>query len=155
MSQDINLTSGDRQYLAVIEALDGQASTREIRKRVDDWDDRAVRYRHSRHERFGTVKISKDNDRTPVDVSAMKVAHLTETGEKLIAEGAAVDTEVEQTTEEQLEEVTERLDELEDIMEGAFPWLNEFAARVRRLENAFENVGGESIDEYGDIEEYQ
>lgn len=155
MSKNINLTAADRQYLAVLEELDGQASTREIRKRVEEWDDRAVRYRHNRHQRFGTVRVQKDSERTPTDVSAMKVAHLTETGEKLIAEGATAEAEVEQTTEEQLEDLTERFNEFEETMQGAFPWFSDVAARVRRLEDAFENISGENIDEYGDVEEYQ
>jgi repressor of nif and glnA expression len=155
MNNKTRLTEGDRKYLAAIDALGGSASTREIRKRIDEWDDRAVRYRHNRHQRFDTVKIRKDSNRTPVNVSAMKVAELTEEGRSLIAEGATSEEEVEQTTEEQVKELANRMGELEDTMHGAFPWMNEVLARVRRLETAFEDITNESIEVYGDVEEYE
>jgi DNA-binding transcriptional MerR regulator len=155
MNNKTRLTEGDRKYLAAIDTLGGSASTREIRKRVDGWDDRAVRYRHNRHQRFGTIEIHKDNDRTPHHVSAMKVAELTDDGEALIAKGAAADEEVEKTTEEQVEQLATRIEELEETMNGAFPWMREVIARVRRLETAFEDVTNESVEAYGDVEDYE
>lgn len=155
VNKKTRLTEGDRKYLAAVDALGGSASTREIRKRISEWDDRAVRYRHNRHQRFGTVKISKDNDRTPHHVSAMQVAELTDEGEALISKGATADEKVEETTEEQVEQLANRIEELEETMNGAFPWMREVIARVRRLETAFEDVTDESIEAYGDVEEYE
>lgn len=155
MNKESRLTDGDRKYLAAVDALGGTASTREIRRRIDEWDDRAVRYRHNRHQRFGTVHIHKDSDRTPHHVSAMKVAELTDEGETAIAKGAAAEEKIEQTTEEQIKELADRIKELEDTMNGAFPWMREVLARVRRLEDAFEDITNESVEAYGDVEEYE
>jgi len=155
MDEQTRLTDGDRKYLAALAALDGRASTRELRKRVDDCDDRAVRYRHNRHQRLGTVEIHRDDDRTPVNVSPMKVAELTDKGRAIIAKGATAEEEIEQTAEEQVEELAERISELEDTMDGAFPWMREVIARVRRLETAFEDITDESVEAYGEVEEYE
>lgn len=155
MNESTRLTESDRKYLAALATLDGRASTRELRKRVDSWDDRAVRYRHNRHQRLGTVEIHRDKDRTPVNVSPMKVAELTDKGRAIIAKGGTAEEEIEQTAEEQVEELAERIAELEDTMEGAFPWMREVLARVRRLEAAFEDITDESIEVYGEVEEYE
>lgn len=155
MDKSTRLTDSDRKYLAALATLDGRASTRELRKRVDSWDDRAVRYRHNRHQRLGTVEIHRDKDRTPVNVSPMKVAELTDKGRAIIAKGGTAEEEIEQTAEEQVEELAERIAELEDTMEGAFPWMREVLARVRRLEAAFEDITDESIEVYGGVEEYE
>lgn len=85
----------------------------------------------------------------------MKVAELTDKGRAIIAKGGTAEEEIEQTAEEQVEELAERIAELEDTMEGAFPWMREVLARVRRLEAAFEDITDESIEVYGGVEEYE
>lgn len=39
-------------------------------------------------------------------------------------------------------------------MEGAFPWMNEISARVRRIE-AYLEAKGTDLDEFGDVEEFE
>lgn len=150
----MQLKQHDRDYLAVLEEQDGTATTSDIRKKTD-MNGRQVNYRHEKLSKNNVVRIELDNSLTPDGAAGMQVSHLTEKGEELISEGEAVEGETEKPVEDQLEEIRERISEVEDTMEGAFPWLNEFAARVRRLEDAFEAVTGQELDELGTVDEYQ
>jgi hypothetical protein len=84
----------------------------------------------------------------------MQVAELTDDGWGLINEGQAVEGEAQQTVEEHVEELTERVADVEETMDGAIPWANEIDARVRRIE-AFLEERGADLDEYADVEDLQ
>lgn len=149
----MELRQHDRDYLAVLEELGGEATTTEIRKRTD-MDNRQVNYRHDKLARGDIVTLEVDNSLTPDGAAGMRVASLTEKGEELLAKGAAVEGETEQTVEERIEDVSERVEEVEDVMDGAFPWMREISARIRRLE-AFLEANGADLDEFGDVEEFE
>lgn len=141
----MELRQHDRDYLAVLEELDGEATTTEIRKRTD-MDGRQVNYRHEKLAKNGIVNIELDNSLTADGAAGMQVAELTDKGWELVQRGEAVKGDVEETTEE-------RLDELEETIDGAIPWMNEMVARVRRIE-AFLEERGADLDEYTDLEDF-
>lgn len=158
MLLDMELRQHDRDYLAVLEDLDGEATTTEIRKRTD-LNNRQVNYRHEKLAREGIVSLEVDNSLTADGAAGMRVATLTDDGWELIREGEAVEGKVEQTAEERLDElereVEEVADELSEYQEEAYPWMNEVVARLRRLEDAYADAAGlDSMDEYADVEEY-
>lgn len=141
----MELRQHDRDYLAVLEELGGEATTTEIRERTE-MDGRQVNYRHEKLAKNGIVNIELDNSLTADGAAGMQVAELTDKGWELIQRGEAVNGDVEETTEE-------RLDELEETIDGAIPWMNEMVARVRRIE-AFLEERGADLDGYADVEDF-
>lgn len=150
---DMEIRQNDRDYLAVLESEEGSATTTEIRKQTD-MDNRQVNYRHDKLARENIVSLEVDNSLTPDGAAGMRVATLTDKGWKLIREGEAAEGEVQQTIEEQVEELAEQVEEVEETMDGAIPWMNEMSARVRRIE-AFLEERGADLDEYADVEDFQ
>lgn len=141
----MELRQHDRDYLAVLEELGGEATTTEIRERTE-MDGRQVNYRHEKLAKNGIVNIELDNSLTADGAAGMQVAELTDKGWELIQRGEAVNGDVEETTEE-------RLDELEETIDGAIPWMNEMVARVRRIE-AFLEERGADLDGYADVKDF-
>jgi DNA-binding transcriptional MerR regulator len=153
MTEEYSLGRTAREYLAAVDSSNGEASSREIRKRTD-LDARQVRYYHDRLAAEGFVELDKDATLTPQGVSPMTVVSLTDEGQKRIASGEIADEEIEQTTEERLDELATEVEEVTDLMEGAFPWMNEISARLRRIE-AYLEAKGADLDEFGEVEQFE
>jgi len=149
----MELKSNDRNYLAVLESQEGSATTTEIRKKTD-MNNRQVNYRHDKLARENIVSLEVDNSLTPDGAAGMRVATLTDKGWKLIREGEAAEGEAQQTVEERVEEISERVVDIEETMDGAIPWASEIDARVRRIE-AFLAERGADLDEYADMDDFR
>lgn len=88
----------------------------------------------------------------PPPIATLLVAELTDDGEALIAKGAVADGKIKR---QQIEQLANRIEELEETMDGASPWMREVTTHVRRLEAALEDITNESVDVCGDGEEYE
>jgi DNA-binding IclR family transcriptional regulator len=153
MAEEYSLGDTAREYLAAVDSSDGEASSREIRERTN-LDARQVRYYHDRLAAEGFVELDKDATLTPQDVSPMTVVSLREKGRERIARGETAEEQIGQTADERLDELAAEVEEVTDLMEGAFPWMNEISARIRRIE-AYLEAKGADLDEFGDIEEFE
>jgi len=153
MSENYSLAEAAREYLTAIDSLEGRATSRQIRERTD-LDSRQIRYYHDKLSAEGIVELDKDPTLTPQNVAPMTVSSLTDKGEKLVERGRTADEKVKQTTEERLNELATEIEEVTELMEGAFPWMREVAARIRRVEACLEEHGID-VDEFGDVEEFE
>jgi hypothetical protein len=153
MSENYSLAEAARKYLTALDSLEGRATSRQIRERTD-LDSRQIRYYHDKLAAEGIVELDKDPTLTPQNVAPMTVSSLTAKGEKLVERGKTADGKVEQTTEERLDELATEIEEVTELMEGAFPWMQEVAARIRRVEACLEEHGID-VDEFGDVEEFE
>jgi predicted ArsR family transcriptional regulator len=153
MAEEYSLSDTAREYLAAVDSSDGEVSSREVRERTD-LDARQVRYYHDRLAAEGFVELDKDATLTPQNVSPMTVVSLTEKGQERIARGETAEEQIGQTADERLDELAAEVEEVTDLMEGAFPWMNEISARIRRIE-AYLEAKGADLDEFGDVEEFE